>query len=130
MYRSFKPEDLMAVLEGIQDAVVKLDANANYLAMNIAAANIFRRLGHDPQQMLGKSIWELFPDLNGTIAEQKIRQMTEHDDHIEFEFFYPMDQRWYAARGYPSKQGAILIFREITQEKTTQSSQSSPRSSI
>jgi PAS domain S-box-containing protein len=119
MYRAFKREDLMAVLEGIQDAVVKLDANGNYLAMNGAAANIFRRLGHEAQQMLGKSIWELFPDVKGTIVEQKIRQMLEHDAHIEYEFFYPADQHWYEARGYPSsKEGSILIFRDITQQKT------------
>ena len=42
MYKSFKPEDLMAVLEGISDAVVKLDADSNYMAMNGSAADIFR----------------------------------------------------------------------------------------
>jgi PAS domain-containing protein len=86
MYKSFKPEDLMAVLEGIADAVVKLDADSNYVAMNGAAADIFRRLGRDPQQMLGNSIWELFLDVKGTIVERKIREMLEHDVHIQYEF--------------------------------------------
>jgi PAS domain S-box-containing protein len=122
MYKSFRPEDLMAVLEGISDAVVKLDADSNYIAMNGAAAEIFRRLGREPQQMLGKSFWELFPDLKGTIVERKIREMLEHDVHIHYEFFYPADQRWYETRGYPSSNGAILIFRDITQQKATQSS--------
>ena len=121
MHKSFKPEDLMAVLEGISDAVVKLDADSNYMAMNSAAADIFRRLGRDPQQMLGKSLWELFPDVKGTIVERKIREMLEHDVHIQYEFFYPVDQRWYETRGYPSSKGAILIFRDITQQKAAQS---------
>ena len=121
MHKSFKPEDLMAILEGIQDAVVKLDANSNCIAMNGAAADIFRRLGRDPQQMLGKSLWELFPDVKGTIVEQKIREMLEHDVHVQYEFYYPADQRWYETRGYPSSKGAILIFRDITQQKAAQS---------
>ena len=121
MYSSFKPEDLMAVLEGISDAVVKLDADSNYIAMNGAAAEVFRRLGREPQQMLGKSVWELFPGVKGTIVEQKLREVLEHDVHIEYDFFYPVDQRWYQGRGYPSMKGAILIFRDITQRKATQS---------
>ena len=87
MYKSFKPEDLMAVLEGISDAVVKLDADSNYVAMNGAAADIFRRLGRDPQQMLGKSLWELFPDVKDTIVERKIREALEEHVLAENEFF-------------------------------------------
>src|SRR5690242_5332891 len=121
MYSSSKPEDLMAVLEGISDAVVKLDADSNYIGMNGATAEVFRRLGREPQQMLGKSVWELFPDVKGTIVERKIREMLEHDVHIEYEFFYPADQRWYEAGRYPSQPGAILIFRDITHQKATQS---------
>ncbi len=121
MYKSFKPEDLMTVLEGISDAVIKLDTKAKYLAMNGAAAEILRRLGREPLQMLGKSIWDLFPGLKGTILEQKIREMFEHDAHIEFEFFYPADQRWYEGRGYPSPQSAIVILRDITEKKATKS---------
>jgi PAS domain S-box-containing protein len=121
MYNSFKPEDLMAVLEGISDAVVKLDENANYLAMNGAAADIFRRLGREPEQMLGKSLWEVFPDVKGTIVERKIREALEHHVLAEYEFFYPADQHWYSVRAYPSHPGAMLIFRDITQQKATQS---------
>jgi len=121
MYKSFKPEDLMAVLEGISDAVVKLDADSNYVAMNGAAADIFRRLGRDPQRMLGKSLWELFPDVKGTIVERKIREALEHHVLTEDEFFYPADQHWYAVRAYPSHPGAILIFRDITHQKATKS---------
>ena len=86
MYKSFKPEDLMAVLEGISDSVVKLDGNANYLAMNGTAADIFRRLGRDPRQMLGKSLWELFPDVKNMIVERKIREALEQHVLAEHRF--------------------------------------------
>ena len=51
----------MAVLDGIDDAVVKLDGQANFAAMNQAAANMYHRLGLEFfRDMKGKSVWELF----------------------------------------------------------------------
>jgi len=66
METPFGKDDLMAMLDSVEDAVVKLDGSAKYVAMNKAAADIFRRLGQDPQAMIGKSMWEVFPDLKGS----------------------------------------------------------------
>lgn len=109
----------MTILDGIDDAVVKLDGEANFVAMNQAAANIYQRLGFDPQAMKGKSAWDLFPDLKGTLVEREIRHVIE--DHVQatYEFYYPKDQRWYETKGYPASPGAILVFRDITYKKTT-----------
>ena len=49
METPFNKNDLMAMLDSVEDAVVKLDGDAKYVAMNMAAADIFRRLGKDPQ---------------------------------------------------------------------------------
>jgi PAS domain S-box-containing protein len=119
MKSAFQRDDLMAILDGIDDAVVKLDGQANFAAMNQAAANVYQRLGLDPQQMKGKSVWELFPDLKGTLVERKLRQVIEAHAPITYEFFYPKDQRWYETKGYPASPGAILVFRDITDKKVT-----------
>jgi PAS domain S-box-containing protein len=118
MKSAFQPDDLMAILDSIDDAVVKLDGQANFAAMNQAAANIYQRLGFEPQQMKGKSVWELFPDLKGTLVERELRQVIEDHTQISYEFFYPKDQRWYETKGYPASPGAILVFRDITPRKT------------
>ena len=107
----------MAILDGIEDAVVKLDAQANFAAMNQAAAEIYQRLGFDPQTMKGKCAWELFPDLQGTSVEREIRHIIEDHVQVSYEFFYPKDQRWYETKGYPASPGAILVFRDITAKK-------------
>jgi PAS domain S-box-containing protein len=108
----------MAILEGIDDAVVKLDGQAHFAAMNTAAANIYQRFGLTFEQMKGKSVWELFPDLKGTLVEQELRAVLEAHMQVSFEFFYPQDQRWYETKGYPASPGAILVFRDITARKT------------
>ena len=73
MESPFRKDDLMAILDGIEDAVVKLDGQSKYVAMNKAAADTFRRLGQDPQTMIGKSVWEVFPEVKGTIVEWELR---------------------------------------------------------
>jgi PAS domain S-box-containing protein len=120
MKSAFQKDDLMAILDGIDDAVVKFDGQANFAAMNQAAAEIYKRLGFDPQQMKGQSVWELFPELKGTLVERQLRQVIEDHAQISYEFFYPKDQRWYEAKGYPASPGAILVFRDITHKKSSQ----------
>lgn len=107
----------MAILDGIADAVVKLDAQANYTAMNRAAIEIFQRLGHDPNEMMGKSVWQVFPDVKGTLVERELLRALEGLMPVNYEFSYPPDKRWYAVRGYPSKDGIILIFRDMSKGK-------------
>ena len=121
MNRGFGRDDLMAVLDSIDDAVVKLDAQAQFVAMNQAAMTIYQRLGLDPQQMKGKSVWELFPDLKGTIVERELHSVIEEHMQISFEFYYPKDQRWYETKGYSVPPGAVLVFRDITRKKATTS---------
>ena len=117
MYSGFGRDDLMAILDGVDDAVVKLDGQAHFAAMNQAAATIYQRFGLDPQHMKGKSIWELFPDLKGTLVERELRQVIQDHVQISFEFYYPKDQCWYETKGYPASPGAILVFRDITARK-------------
>jgi PAS domain S-box-containing protein len=118
MQRAFQPDDLMAILDGIDDAVVKLDGQANFAAMNQAAAEIYQRLGLDPPNMKGKSVWELFPELKSTLVEKELRQVLEDHVQVSYEFYHPKDQHWYETKGYPASPGAILVFRDITAKKT------------
>ena len=75
------------------------------MAMNRAAADTFQRLGQDPQKIVGKSVWEMFPEMKGTHAPMK------------FEFLYPGDKRWYEIQGYATTPGVILVFRDITDRR-------------
>lgn len=119
-----KTADLMTTLEGISDAVVRLDGQGKCMTMNQAAEIIVRRLGHDPNEMIGKSVWVLFPGLRGTVADQRLRHALDDQRPIQFELYSPLDQRWYDTQGFPSSPGVVLIFRDTTQSKTRQSSES------
>ena len=118
MQRAFKPDDLMAILDGVDDAVVKLEGGANFAAMNKAAADIYKRLGLTFDMMKGKSMWGLFPAIRGTTVERELRSVIEDHRQVGFEFYHSEDQHWYEAKGYPASPGAILVFRDITAMKT------------
>jgi PAS domain S-box-containing protein len=109
----------MVILDGIDDAVVELDGQAKFAAMNQAAVNIYQRLGLDPQSMKGRSVWQVFPDLKGTIIERELRQVLGDHVQVNYEFYYPKDQHWYETKGYPASPGAILVFRDITARKSS-----------
>ena len=116
-----KTADLMTTLEGISDAVVRLDGQGKCITMNQAAELIVRRLGRDPEKMIGQSVWVLFPGLRGTVADQRLRHALDDQRPIQYELYSPDDQRWYNAQGFPSSPGVVLIFRDTTQFKTPQS---------
>jgi PAS domain S-box-containing protein len=111
--------DLMRVLDDIADPVVRLDGQAKYVSMNRSAEEAFRRLGRDPVGMIGKSLWEVFPAVKGSIVEHELRRALEDEAPIHFEFLYPADQHWYEADGFPASPGVVLIFRDITSRKNS-----------
>jgi PAS domain S-box-containing protein len=121
MKSAFERDDLMTILDGIDDAVVRLDGQANFTAMNEVAATVYHRLGLNPHQMKGKSVWEVFPELKGTVVERELRQVIEEHMQVSYEFYYPKDQHWYETKGYPASPGAILVFRDITAKKAASS---------
>lgn len=119
MSHDFEKHDLMAILEGVSDGVIKLDLDANYVALNRAAADIFRELDRDPAQVLGKSLWNVFPEARGTIVERELTRVFEEGVPTEYDFYLAPAKRWYRTSAYPSKDGVILVFRDITNSKVS-----------
>jgi PAS domain-containing protein len=119
-----KTSDLMTTLQGISDAVVRLDGQGKCMMMNLAAEQIVRRLGRDPGKMIGQSVWVLFPGLRGTVADQRLRHALDDQRPIQYELYSPADQRWYDAQGFPSSPGVVLVFRDTTHIKAAQPLQS------
>jgi two-component system NtrC family sensor kinase len=110
--------DLMRLLEDVSDAVVRLDGQGKYLSMNRRAEELFIGLGRDPSKIIGESVWDSFPELRGTVAEERLREVLDDDVPIEYQFYYPGDRRWYEGQGFPASPGVILVFRDITERKS------------
>ena len=103
------------MLESITNGFVALDSDWRYTYVNAAAEQI---CGRDRHEMLGRTVWEVFPEAAGTrFALEFRRSMTAGIPVVIESYFEPMD-RWFAANGYPSADGGLAIyFRDVTREK-------------
>lgn len=105
---------LEQVLAGLNDHIVVYDNEWRYTYVNDAAARV---LGMTKEQLLGHSIWELFPSAVGNHYYQALhRARTERCD-IAFENYYEPWDRWYDNRIYPLEQGVSVLAIDITERK-------------
>lgn len=77
-------------------------------------------LSHDEQNPLGRSIWNIFPELNAEVLGPQLEEVTESPQMIACEFqLKEGDSRWLLARFFPSRQGETiaLFVQDITSRK-------------
>ncbi|HEY0794091.1 MAG TPA: GAF domain-containing protein [Chthoniobacterales bacterium] len=102
------------IFENITDAFVALDAKWRYTYVNERAAQL---LGKPKSQLLGRCVWEVFPEMTGTAADQKIRRAFAEQVPEEFEAFNPVFGNWYENHVYPTREGVSIYWRDITERK-------------
>ncbi len=105
---------LATVLQGISDGFVALDRDWRYAALNDRACE---GMGMNRNEILGRSIWDLYPDNLGTPFETELRRAAAEQRTVTFEYFYPTRDRWYENRVYPSADGVSIFFADITDRK-------------
>ena len=53
-------------------------------------------------EVLGKLIWEAFPDTAGPVYEEHFRRAVREQASVVIEFYFPPPDLWFEARFYPS----------------------------
>jgi PAS domain S-box-containing protein len=102
------------ILSSIGDGFYVLDREWNFTFVNERYCEM---VGMPPTEILGRNIWELFPDAVATEAEEKFRQaMIEQKSH-QFEYLYAPWNCWHDHRIYPSPQGLTVFIADITDRK-------------
>jgi PAS domain S-box-containing protein len=107
-------------LDHIPDAFCTLDREFRTTYMNAAAAQITARSAVQP---MGKSIWDIFPRLTGTVVETNLRRAMEERVSIEFEncFHSEKGDSWFQFHVYPQPgEGIILYLRDVTEVRMTE----------
>lgn len=108
-----------STLERVSDAIIALDTNWRYTYLNDAA------LATHPdgrEATLGKTIWDVHPEVIGTIFEEKYRKAMQIGKVDEVESYYaPMDS-WFSGMIYPDKDGITIVYKDITNAKKAEES--------
>ncbi|HEV7815995.1 MAG TPA: ATP-binding protein [Janthinobacterium sp.] len=113
-------ERMSNVLESITDGFTVLDKSWHITYINARAANIIRPDCKDGDNLIGKNLWEEFPELRGTVLEARYRYAMECQDTVGFELYYLPLKRWLEVRAYPSSEGLTSYIQDITQRKNNE----------
>jgi PAS domain S-box-containing protein len=103
---------LVAFLESTTDAFVALDNDWQYIYVNSRAGQIFNRR---PEDLIGRNIWEEFPEGIGQKFYQAYHQAMEQQQMIQLEEYFPPWDCWFENRIYPSQEGLSIFFQDITE---------------
>jgi signal transduction histidine kinase len=74
-------------------------------------------MGIRREEVLGRPIWELYPDTVGTPFEFELRRAVAEQQTVVFEYFFSARKRWYENRLYPAADGLSIFFAEVTERK-------------
>jgi len=104
------------VLERMGDAFMLVDHDFNVLEMNAEAVRID---GRGREAVVGRTLWEAWPDLEPQTEANYRRAMAERvplsfDDHYVFQ---NRKEGWFEARVYPVSEGIALFYREVTEAR-------------
>ncbi len=107
-------ERLSTVLESISDGCFSLDHAWRFTYINSKGAAWLQRI---PQDLLGKVIWEAFPEAVGGPFHRTYYHAVERQEAASCESYYEPLGIWVEARAYPSKDGLTVFYANITERK-------------
>ncbi len=102
---------LSSTLESLTDAFLTLDRDWRFTYLNREAERLLRR---ERDALLGRVVWDLFPDAADSLFGREYRRAVESMTTVGFEEFYPTLNAWFEVRAYPSEDGLAIHFRDVT----------------
>lgn len=103
---------------GLNDAFCVLDREWRYTFVNAAVEAM---VGMSREELLGRSIWEVRPDLVGSIFEQRARHAAEEGVGTTFEAHYPTFDRWVLTHLYPFDGGVLVATHDVSDRREAES---------
>ncbi len=110
-------DHLKTILESISDGFAALNKNWSFTYVNSSFLKMISPLYSGADAILGKSLWELFPDTVGTEIERRFRKAMDEQRMEAFDIFYEPLNAWFDIRVYPSSESLSLYVREISEHK-------------
>ncbi|MBA3474441.1 MAG: PAS domain S-box protein [Rubrobacter sp.] len=108
------------ILESISDAFFAVDREWRYTYINERALRRVQRAKGEEitcEELLGKNVWELFPEHMDTVFGQKYHEALREQKTVYFEGYSSATDTWYEVYVYPSEEGLAVYSRDITERK-------------
>jgi PAS domain S-box-containing protein len=105
------------ILETIGDGFHAVDRDWRITSINPQAERIVSRTR---AEVIGKVLWEAFPEAVGSTFEQQYRRALAENIAVTFEEYYPPLSAWLEVRAFPAPEGLSIYFRDITERKAAE----------
>jgi signal transduction histidine kinase len=105
-------------LEHIPEIFYTFDSGFRFTYVNAAGMDISARIG---KELIGQQLFELLPNLSGTIVEENLNLAMRERVPVEFDYYYEPLESWFQYRVYPQPdQGLAMYARDITDSRKTE----------
>lgn len=103
-----------SILASIKDGFLSIDKNWIINYWNAEAQKI---TGIERDSALGKSLWEVFPEINDLSIKNQLKIAVDNRTTRIFESKFPGLNKWLELNIYPSKKGSSIYFKNVTDRK-------------
>ena len=108
---------LIITLESITDGFCLFDRHWRFTFSNGQAERMFKRC---PEDLLGKILWDEFPQALGTQVERELRLAVKEQRTTRFAAYFLPLKTWFYFNAYPTEAGIAVYFQDITQRREEQ----------
>jgi PAS domain S-box-containing protein len=107
--------ELSGILESVSDAFFALDSGRRFTYVNREAERLW---GRERQDLLGRVIWEVFPEAAGSGSYGAVERALEEGETSSFETVSPVLGAWISGHAYPAPGGGVSVyFQDITERR-------------
>jgi PAS domain S-box-containing protein len=106
--------DAQTILNSITDAFFSLNVDWEFSYVNRQTEET---LGREAKDLLGKSLWDVYPGTVGSDFEKMYRKASQEGVAVTFSSYYPDHDRWYDVNVYPALGGLSVYFRDVTSRR-------------
>jgi len=107
-------QEKINILESIGDAFFSVNKDWVVTYWNKETERV---LGRKRDTMIGKNLWDEYPDVIETGFYHQYHKAVETQENLAFEEFYPVLNMWLEVAVYPSTTGLSVYFKDITLRK-------------
>lgn len=106
--------DVSQILESISEGFFAVDRDWTLRYINEPAQRMLLRKRHE---ILGKNIWDEFPEAVGSEFHREYQRALDEQTPGRVEGFYAPLNTWFEAHTFPSEDGVVVYFQDITERK-------------
>jgi PAS domain S-box-containing protein len=118
---SERDEYLRDVLASLSDAFMSFDADLRLTRVNAAVKKLLSENNLDPSEMIGKGVFEVFPEARGSELAKGLIRCHKHRAVVEMEELFEPFNRWFHSRFFPTDDGGVTVYAlDITERKNAE----------